>query len=255
MRPFGPIGVDPVIESVFSLVVIAACFMIYFKTKEIYELSQHKGLKYFRYVFLFFGITYLSRIILSWFKPFFKREIFTTLPIWQTMTIKGFAMIGVYAGTAMFAYLLLTLLWKKLDKTFISNSYFIHGLAIIVTLISYFQRFPYLFILFQIFAFFTAIFLMINYRKRIFSKKQNPWVIATYVLIFGHWIIIQLLELFAIAFPKLGTAIYLITMCFFVILVDRVWLHFSNSEKGNKDEKTRKIRTNKRHSHNNKRKK
>jgi hypothetical protein len=253
MRPFGPIGVDPVIESIFSLVVILASFIIYFKTKEIYELSEHKGLKYFRYVFLFFGITYLPRVLAGWFRPTFGSDFIFSY--FHLAVSNIFRSITIYAGTAMFLYLLLTLLWKKLDKTFISNLYFVHSLAIIVTIVSYFQRLPYFFILFQIIAFFTAIFLMIIHRKRIFNKKQNPWVIAIYVMIFGHWILIQLLEFFVINFPQLGTAIYLITMCFFVILLDRVWLHFSNSTKENKNEKKRKTRTNKRYSNNHKTKK
>ena len=177
------------------------------------------------------------------------------LPNWQTILLKGFALLSIYAGTAMFIYLLLTILWKKLDKTFVSSPYFIHGLALLIIIVSYFQKLPYFFIIFQVVAFVTALFLMILYRKTIFHKKQNPWIIATYAMIFGHWIIIQLLEFFVIAFPQLGTAIYLITMCFFVILLDRVWLHFSNSIKENKNEKERKVGSNKRHSNNNKTKK
>lgn len=40
-------------EVIYSFVIIVCSLMIYFGTKELYELSSYKGIKYFRQAFLF----------------------------------------------------------------------------------------------------------------------------------------------------------------------------------------------------------
>ena len=65
-------------EIIYSFVIIVCSLMIYFATKELYELSKHKGIKYFRLSFLFFAIAYFFRsfikIVLFYFD---KQEIRT----------------------------------------------------------------------------------------------------------------------------------------------------------------------------------
>jgi len=51
------------IELAYFLAVIALCLIIYKKTNTIYQISQHKGLYYFRNIFLFFSLAYLFRLI------------------------------------------------------------------------------------------------------------------------------------------------------------------------------------------------
>lgn len=252
MNPFGPIGIDPVIELVFSLIVITTCFVIFFKTKEIYELTEYKGIKYFRYTFVFLGLSYIFRIGMGLFKPLPTHEILLS-PLVKSLIIQISAVLTIYAVSLMFLYLLLTIFWEKLDRTIISKPIFIHGISLFVVFFTYLQKVHYLFILFQLTAFIIIIFAIIN-KKRLFHKKQNIWITIAYIMIFGHWILIQFLEFFAIAFPKLGTIIYLVTMCFFVILFDRILIHFSNKN-GVENAEERKTRNNKRHLENNKRRK
>ena len=59
---------DPVmfgIELGFTVIAVIFCFLIYFKTKEIYELTKYKGIRYFRGAFLFFGLSYVMRFLFS----------------------------------------------------------------------------------------------------------------------------------------------------------------------------------------------
>ena len=44
------------IEPIYSVIIILFSLFIYLRTKEIYELTYYKGIKYFRNAFLFFGI-------------------------------------------------------------------------------------------------------------------------------------------------------------------------------------------------------
>jgi hypothetical protein len=58
-----PLGI--ILETVFTVIAVAFCWLIYYRTREMYELSQHKGIRYFRDAFLFFGLSYLVRLVLS----------------------------------------------------------------------------------------------------------------------------------------------------------------------------------------------
>src|SRR5665648_1450 len=64
MPPFHLI--DParlIVELAYTFIVVFLCFTIYFKTREMYELTKHEGIKYFRSTFLFFGLAYLFRLL------------------------------------------------------------------------------------------------------------------------------------------------------------------------------------------------
>ena len=52
-------------EIIYSFVIIFCSLLVYFGTKEIYELSSHKGIKYFREAFLFFAIAYFFRFLIK----------------------------------------------------------------------------------------------------------------------------------------------------------------------------------------------
>tara|TARA_Y100000310_G_C20654078_1_gene801063 strand:+ start:896 stop:1483 length:588 start_codon:yes stop_codon:yes gene_type:complete len=43
---------------------MSAAFYIFFKTKEIYDLSNHRGIKYFRLTFLFFSLAFLMKLVM-----------------------------------------------------------------------------------------------------------------------------------------------------------------------------------------------
>ncbi|KAF5428393.1 hypothetical protein C5S42_03390, partial [Candidatus Methanomarinus sp.] len=51
------------VELGYTLIIVFICLLIYLKTKEIYDLTNHKGIYYFRNTFLFFGLAYLFRFI------------------------------------------------------------------------------------------------------------------------------------------------------------------------------------------------
>ena len=248
------IGTDFVIQWMFSLVVVIASFMIYFKTKELYELSGHKGIKYFREAFFFFGITYLANIVLRLINPGFLGfpDVDFYMPIIPTILMA----IAVFTSTTTFLYLILTVFWKKVDKSFVSSPYFIGGISLFVVLLSFFDRMPFTFFFFQL-LFFLVFIVILIFNKSLFHKKQNPLIVIIYLLIFGHWILLIFLNIFSFLFPVIGSLIYIVTLCFFVVLLDRFWLHFSISNKQMRElnEETRKTRSNKRHTSNNKRKK
>jgi len=52
-----------IIEFIYTSLIVLLCFYVDYKTKEIYELTKHKGIKYFRNAFLFFGLSYGLRFM------------------------------------------------------------------------------------------------------------------------------------------------------------------------------------------------
>ena len=65
-------------ELIYSFVIIVCSLMVYYATKEMYELSSYKGIKYFRQAFLFFAIAYFFRYFIQFFLVFFNiKDILT----------------------------------------------------------------------------------------------------------------------------------------------------------------------------------
>ncbi len=49
---------------VIDLILVSSAFYIFYKTKEIYELSNHRGIKYFRLTFMFFALSFLMKVVM-----------------------------------------------------------------------------------------------------------------------------------------------------------------------------------------------
>ncbi|MFH1173525.1 MAG: hypothetical protein V1725_00135 [archaeon] len=60
--PFMPAGF--LLEAAYTLIILLLCFLVFFKTREIYLLTKYKGIQFFRFAFLFFGLAYASRLLL-----------------------------------------------------------------------------------------------------------------------------------------------------------------------------------------------
>lgn len=87
---------------IYGILIVLICAVIVLKTDKLYKLSSHKGIRYFRNAFFFFGIAFFIRYILNseihsygiaLFKEFF--EFF--------MIMGGF-------------FLLYSLIWKKVES-------------------------------------------------------------------------------------------------------------------------------------------
>ena len=61
------------IETVYTLIVVGLAFLLAYRLQGLYSLSSHKGLKYFRNTFFFFGVSWLIRFLmygLGWYAGF-----------------------------------------------------------------------------------------------------------------------------------------------------------------------------------------
>lgn len=172
-------------ELIYTILIVMMCFLIYVKTKEIYELTKHKAIKYFRTAFLFFGLAYLTGFILHMFSftirfldIYFPRHIM--FPI---------VMIPVsYFGTMAIFYISYSTIWKRIKWKYFFL--FSNIMAIFVSATAFISRSPLLIALIQLLLlFFTIIILVIKKKK---TKKIHT--ISLYYLVSLFWLV----NLFAI---------------------------------------------------------
>lgn len=136
--PTVPHFLDPVgfsTDLVFTLLAVLFCFLIYFKTRETYRLTQHKGIGYFREAFLFFGLSYalrflfgitmLSRIAFDMVPP---RAMFMPFLFFMPPLLGYFSTIGIF-------YLIFSTIWKMFDNR--NMLIFGHGAAIALSIVSF----------------------------------------------------------------------------------------------------------------------
>ena len=202
------------IELIYSLIVVLSCFLIYFKTKEMYKLTSYKGIKYFRNTFLFFGITYFVRFFLHLIRTLMVDRIF------GIFEIAFFVMI--YSSSMALIYLIYSLFWKKLAKyPYIKTSLF-HIASLIIAFISIISEAPFIFLIFQGGLFILLTIISYLYHKKTKHKESFFQLYLIYLLIFVLWIISNILEFVVYFSPNLGLIIYGISILLFLIILFRV---------------------------------
>ncbi|MFH0961771.1 MAG: hypothetical protein V1820_03750 [archaeon] len=100
-------------DTFYTCAVLLFCFLIYFRTRELYELTRHSGIGHFRNAFLFFGLSYLSIFLFTAFEFSFVSERFFfrshLLPLLFILPMGYFGTIAVF-------YLVIGSLRKKSEK-------------------------------------------------------------------------------------------------------------------------------------------
>ena len=208
------------IHLIYSLVVIISCFLIYFKTKELYELTSHKGIKYFRNTFLFFGITHIARLFLHVIRALRINPLIAIPSDFGIFETTFFFM--VYASSMAFIYLLYSIFWKKIDRYPSSNVYVFHIFALIIAFLSILEKIPLLFLVFQGGLFFLLIIVSLYHYKETRHREAFSQVYLIYLLIFALSIISNILEFIAYFSPNLGLVIYALSVVLFLIVLFKV---------------------------------
>jgi len=179
MRP-GPDPLFMYIELGFALIALIFCLLIYFRTREAYSLTKHKGIKYFRDAFLFFGFAYLLRFLFS--IVFLSRVVFD-MNIERQILMPVFIMFLGYVSTMSILYLIFSAIWKNISgKTTIILG---HVLAILVSITAFTTRSPLAVIV--IHSILTILAIIIIFHKKD-NKKQTKTRIL-YMLVLLAWVV------------------------------------------------------------------
>ena len=174
-------------EIIYSFVIILCSLMIYFGTKELYELSSYKGIKYFRQAFLFFAVAYFFRGFIKFVISYLNIGMILDISPMSFGIIFGPITLFIFMYFSYMAvfYLLYSVMLKKWDGNFI---YLFHGLAFIIPIISILSRnyLVYVAINLTLFAFFV-ISVCTSYKGK--KNKKNYNLYAIYLLLLSFWII------------------------------------------------------------------
>ncbi len=202
-------------ELIYSFIIIAVCLIIYFETKQIYKLSSHKPLKYFRYTFLFFAISYLLKFLS---RLFLIEEGTSTgslfLLILLLFTMYTYLLAGIY--------LVLSISWKKKKLASLNKIWLWHISTIIIVLLTVFGKFPLIYIFFQAIILFYGIFLLYSGYKKLKDKKETPLIYVVYPFLLIFWIL-NILDLFISNFLIiLQVLIYLVSAGLFLSILYKV---------------------------------
>ena len=132
----GIFGANFGMEFLYTFVIVVCSLMVYFGTRELYELSSHKGIKYFRLAFLFFAIAYFFRSGLKFVLVYFGKNIFDISPRLFGPLSAG---IFMYFSSMAVFFLLYSVMWKKWkDKE--TWNYVFQTIAILFAVISMVSR-------------------------------------------------------------------------------------------------------------------
>lgn len=176
MIPFFPIS-----ELLLSGLIIVFCFAIYLKTHEMFALTKHRGIYFFRIAFLFLGISYflrlgfrLSMVISMISDNALPREFMFPLFLVTTGYFSTFAIIALFLSAS----------WKRFRRS--PTKYVIHGIAMLIALLAFLTREPMMLIAAQILLLaLTAVFAYVYHSH---SGKRNS-LLVYYILLFIFWIL------------------------------------------------------------------
>jgi hypothetical protein len=170
-----------VIELVFTILAVFFCALIYFKTKDIYELTKHKGIKYFRDSFLFFGLSYVLRFV---FGLIMLSTIAFDLIIPRDVIGPLFILPLGYFSTIGILYLISSSIWKRFNTRKIMFAG--HMIAILLSVASFVTRSSFILLLLQCSLLVLVIIIsFLNHGKTDHITKTK----ILYFLIAGLWLV------------------------------------------------------------------
>lgn len=199
-------------ELIYSLVIIVCSLMIYFGTKEFYELTSHKGIKYFRKAFLFFAIAYFCRSFIKFLLYYFSLDRILDIspriagPLFGKITLFVF----MYFSSMAIFYLLYSVMWKKWKESD-KKMYFFHILSFVMAFLIVLTSNAWIYLGVNLFLFFIVLFVVyVSYKSKKRSKKSvvykhNLYII--YLLLSFFWI----LNIMDILIPEFFEAFQLLT--------------------------------------------
>lgn len=196
---------------IYAALVILICFVVVLKTNRLYHLSLHSGIRYFRNAFLFYGLAFFSRYILTLIDS--AKRIGDIL----------FEFFAIVAGF----FLLYSLIWRKIDaRAHPHSSLFnfkvlvFYVMAAIIVLIDVFWATTTLLFISQIILFFiAAIISFINYKNKFAKNKYSGFYFFAMLLAFGAWILNYLAASFWHWNIAVLINIYFFNTIFFVVIL------------------------------------
>jgi len=202
-------------ELIYSFVIIACCLIIYFGTRELYSLTNYRGIKYFRQAFLFFAIAFFFRSFIKFLILLFNSEnLFNIMhPVFAIAT----TLLFMYFSSLAIFYLFYSIAWKKYNKKWIV--YALNLLALIISIVAIASNNILIYLILNLITILCAVILIIYaYSKKSKFKKISQLFII-YLLLLVFWTL-NIIDLFIPNFLQpIQLLVYFISIgVFFAIL-------------------------------------
>jgi len=201
-------------EIIYSFVIILCSLMVYYGTKELYELTNHKGIKYFRLAFLFFAIAYFFRSFIKFLVYFFGVKAVREIPQFiAPLTLFVF----IYASSMAIFYLFYSIICKKWEN----KSYLFHIFAILVSAVIVLFTSPWIYVGINVilFVLLTAGICIMHRNKK--EHKKNRFFIV-YILLFAFWLLNVVDILLPAIIGRYQLTVYLISLGIFMVILFKV---------------------------------
>lgn len=210
-------------ELIYSFIIIVCSLIIYIGTKELYELSSHKGIKYFRQAFLFFALAYFFRSFIKLIVFYFNTQGILSIsprlfnPLISQITLVFFL---YFSAMAVF-YLLYSVMWKRWNGND-KKIYLFHMFSFAISLFIVLSRNALAYLGANFLLFFIVLFVVyISYKnKKTKTHKHNLYII--YLLLSFFWILNIIDILIPSFFQNFQLFIYLASSTIFFIMVYKV---------------------------------
>jgi hypothetical protein len=165
------------IEVIYTTLIVVLCIAIYWRTRDLYRLSKHPGIKHFRDTFLFFGISYFASFLLQ---LFFLTGFTFRLMVPRHFIVPLFIVPVSYFSTLALFSLMYSVVWKHMKSSrflFLSNC-----IAIIISVLGFILHTPFIISLVQLCILVFALILVI-------MRHQLSKMRILYLLIAVFWLI------------------------------------------------------------------
>ncbi len=165
MRP------EPWIDILFSIIIVISCLIIYFRTKELYDLTLHKGIKYFRFAFLFFAFGFIIKLLFPLLRIF----------EYQPFLFRGYVgFLMMFTGTMALLCLLYSVAWKRI-KSDRNDFYYLIAISLAFSIMTSLARLRFYAMIFQVMVLLSII--IISYAN--FRKEDRKSLHASLYLLYG----------------------------------------------------------------------
>ncbi|MGE0793378.1 MAG: hypothetical protein AB7V77_04350 [Candidatus Woesearchaeota archaeon] len=167
------------VELFVTIFIIFLCILIYFKTKEVFDLTKHKGIFYFRNTFLFLAISYFLRLIMVLIR------LNSLPPMHSNIYFLITSIIISYISTMAILLLFLSTTWKYFNSKY--TLIFTNILALLISLFAFLTHEPQIVAFIQLILFLSTIIFSIISHKKLKNKNKFSNILIIYFLLFLFW--------------------------------------------------------------------
>lgn len=203
-------------EVVYSFVIIICCLMIYFSTKKLYELSSHKGIKYFRNSFLIFAFAYFFKSFVKFSSIIFNQKVILGISPYLLSFMSSF--IFIFLNSIAIFCLLYSIIWKKIDYKLMPSLFYI--IAFIISIIMLLSKNPLTYLIVNLFLLILSIGII--YAAKNTNKNKPNKMYSTYFLL-SIFLILNIIDTFIPNFlQSFQLIIYLSSLGIFLVILYKV---------------------------------